>query len=439
MFALISYLFACSVDLDNRSLPSGYFQAESIFHKKFSAPKAAKKEVDPFSSLTLETQQPETTTQQSQLISLGGIVRSTLPMSEMGVGWSISSQGSDFLVVHTESDEEDSTPNVLIYGYYDSDAKKNKTLTSRRFISLIDPAMEQSGVWEMSPFLFSILSSQSLKNPLSFDSLSSMLNSYQPSMGLGLGYQSTPETFTGWRYVGVNQYNVFLRLGRTTGKFIPVQEELKMGLSEIRMENFSLSLDALDQLSAFQKSLYKKSGKPAEMIFGSLSYNKQTIYIAVMCIQQPTCKEEQEIIDFLNEIQPIQASDVFSNALYSNPIDLASSFNIPLFQDSESAFQSAVGDIGEEIVKFKNGDKEGILSSLNPSTLLSKGEEILEDVQDTIEEKVDGLGLPTEIPGVGGAGNPAASGSGDPVPSGDPATAGDPAPSGNVPVEDSGF
>lgn len=362
---LFSILLGCNDSFNERSLPQPSFQASQMFGQVSIKQSSTKKvDNDPFAALDVG-KKVSVETSEIQLVSLGGIITTEIPMDAMGNAWIVSSQKNEFLITYIDPESEKTIPKVIIYGLYDTSSDEYPTFAIRRFISTVDPFLEQSGLWQAQPFLASLLSSISLQNPLSIDNFHRATNPYLPSIGLGLGYKSLQGTFSGWKWIGRNGNDVNLRIGNTKGKFIPVQDDIKLLLQNFDASSYleNPSLDILNELSDLQKSIYEQSGMPAEMFLGSVGYQNQNIFVAVMCVTQPTCKQEKAIISFFDEMRPTASTDVFGTSIYEDTTKLASFASIPLMLNSDDAFQSYEKQLNKNINQMKDG-KKGVLNQI---------------------------------------------------------------------------
>ena len=269
-------LMGCEVDFENRRLPDPVFHGEDIFGETRAIVSSTQQAEDPFAELSATDAQPEVTTQDLKNVAFARGVKSRLPNDAMGGGWSTSSSDTEFLIVHEETTSNGPVPSAIIYGYYDPQSNTNPTLTTRRFISVVDPSFEQTGLWELSSFISNVVSTLSVDNPISTTELQSVLSVFQPTFGIGLGYHSFPESFTGWKWVGQNQYGVVYSLGKTKGKFVNSSGDLRSKILSLQDMTSEDLLQDLSTLTSLQEEVATMSGVPAEMILGTMSYQGQT-------------------------------------------------------------------------------------------------------------------------------------------------------------------
>ena len=156
----------------------------------------------------------------------------------------------------------------------------------------MDPNFEQTGLWELSAFISHVVSALSVDNPISTTELQAVLSVFQPTLGIGFGYHSFPETFTGWKWVGQNQYGIVYSLGKTNGKFVKPADELQSKILSLQDMSTEDLFENISTLTDVQQEVSTVSGTPAEMILGTMSYQGQVVYISMMCLTQPTCSQE---------------------------------------------------------------------------------------------------------------------------------------------------
>ena len=59
----------------------------------------------------------EVTTNQSQLVSLGGFITSEIPVDDMGNAWIVSSQNDEFLITYIDPESEKAPHSLLFMDY----------------------------------------------------------------------------------------------------------------------------------------------------------------------------------------------------------------------------------------------------------------------------------------------------------------------------------
>ena len=111
-----------------------------------------------------------------------------------------------------------------------------------------------------------------------------------------------------------------LRMGKTSGKFIPVQDEMKLMLQSFDAQSYleNPSLDILNELSDFQTSMYQKPENQPKCTWVHGVFQNQNIFIAAMCVTQPKCKQESALITFFDNMRPTASSDVFGTSIYED-------------------------------------------------------------------------------------------------------------------------
>ena len=318
-------MMACSIDFENRRLPDPIFHAEDIFGQNRAVQAVAKIAEDPFAELSTTVAQPDVDTQNLKSVSFAGMVKSSLPHDVMGGGWSEATTDKEFLLIHEETSSSGPVPNVIIYGYYDPQTTSNPTLTTRRFASVVDPDFEQTGLWEMSAFISNVVSALSVDNPMSMEEFQAVLSVFQPTLGIGFGYHSFPETFTGWKWVGQNQNGIVYSLGKTNGKFVKPSDELQSMI--VSLQDMTTD-DLLENITAL------------------------------------TEVQQEVLIDVLNNMSPLGSQDIVSSSLFSSPAELGAKYRLPLFQSPLEAFTSAKSVVNDELTKLKNADETSIFSSI---------------------------------------------------------------------------
>ena len=95
-----------------------------------------------------------------------------------------------------------------------------------------------------------------------------------PTLGRGIAYESTPRTFSGWRWVGRNEEGSWLRLARTQGRIVPQRPLSPEQLLALRKLGDADSRLAAELNSALGASLPPPESSPARMILGSVAASR---------------------------------------------------------------------------------------------------------------------------------------------------------------------
>ena len=235
--------------------------------------------------------------------------------------WQWSRRGDLSLISMTPPGDD--LPQVLILA-----TNRPQGLTSlagRTFLNDIDPALIDS---------FALFNDDSL------------------TMGRGLGYYSSPGTFSGWRWLGRSDEDLLFRLAQTHGDWgpqPPIEEALDALLDGL-MDQFGddvtielsgdldalagldldgalgdlqgLSMDGADDAQdlpdrqELEEELPPQPESPfanrppqrAQMLFGEVQSNGTHTTIALLCAGHPQCPASAELTRFLERLQPGQAS-----------------------------------------------------------------------------------------------------------------------------------
>ncbi len=175
------------------------------------------------------------------------------------------------------------------------------------------------------------------------------------TQGAGLGYESTPETFTGWRWVGRNAHRAKFRLGRSAGTW---------GTPDIADAE---TLEALDTLAArfpqAQKLMDRmvlevQSRGPAlvqiprrnsTLIIGTASIDyARSLHLAMVCTSP--CGVARDLAAFVGSVRQPSSEERIRLAAQNNPAELTKlSSDLGLSLSSASA--NAVGDDLAELMR----------------------------------------------------------------------------------------
>ena len=205
-----------------------------------------------------------------------------------------------------------------------------------------------------------------------------------------------------------NQYGIVYSLGKTNASSLSQQMNYNKILSLQDMSTEDL-FENISTLTDVQQEVSTVSGTPAEMILGTMSI-KGVVYISMMCLTQPTCSQEDVLIDVLNNMSPLGPQDIISSSLYSSPSELGWKYGLPLFQSPIDAFNSVKSAVSDELTKLKNADVSSVFSSVPD---LSDAVELIEGAAEDLNVMPSGsVEEPTENQGEGNANTPAQEDSG---------------------------
>lgn len=121
--------------------------------------------------------------------------------------------------------------------------------------------------------------------------------------GRGLGFRSTPGTFTGWRWVGRNPHGVALRIGRQSGTWADPQP------LPTRFQQAVASLAAGTGGSGPWMAEAGVSGIrleiPAYLVLGSVAERQEEsgVHLALLCVRTPDCSVARDLAAFLDSLQ----------------------------------------------------------------------------------------------------------------------------------------
>ncbi|HXU46712.1 MAG TPA: hypothetical protein VN783_14390 [Thermoanaerobaculia bacterium] len=117
--------------------------------------------------------------------------------------------------------------------------------------------------------------------------------------GRGFGYASSPGTFSGWRWVGLNSKNVLLRLARTTGRWSE-QAELPEELDRA-LRDHPGKFEALASL--YTAGAPSTAGVEAQQAIGLASAGESGVHLALVTLGAPEAARSQELAAFLSSIE----------------------------------------------------------------------------------------------------------------------------------------
>lgn len=230
-----------------------------------------------------------------------------VPLSGMLVGsvpseWSCSSQGEVTLISHAAA--SGGAPDALIYIQRFSDrALSRPTAEVNHFYQAVDPTLSSGWLrmWEeLETDSLRLASGLAMPEWQVLDALSRLTS---PTLGRGLGYEPRRGTFTGWKWLGRNEHEVFLRMGRSQGEWGP-QGELPQRVRAL-LEELAVESMRLEELLWEQTPDLVPPTTAAYEVVGSASLEIDLgVHLAILCRQTPSCEVKDDLVRFLDSIRP---------------------------------------------------------------------------------------------------------------------------------------
>ena len=225
----------------------------------------------------------DTDSGQIQTVSLPGGLTSSIPLEFDEWEWSTS--GMNTTITHRGAGQ--TRPDAIIYAQqFGPLINVAPTREIQAFMISVDPGF--------TPFL-EILNALDGLDEIA-DELSGAQNQQanaatEKSNTVG-DYRSSPGTFTGWKWLGQNEYNVEFRLGRTFGQWLDDEASSSNDSSANRLNDDPQS----DENSREQTT----RAASAWMIIGSARTQSDSgTHLAILCKTAPDCPVSADIATFL--------------------------------------------------------------------------------------------------------------------------------------------
>ncbi len=227
--------------------------------------------------------------------------------------WQWSSDGRVTMISYTQPGA--GQPDALIYVEGFSELiRTSPSMEIRRFQQTVDPALiPKMTLPGLSGAPMRRLSEQT---GLDIGRIGDALTrAASHTMGMGLNYTSSEDTFTGWRWVGHNDHDVEMRLGRSRGTW-----RAKPRADADVSGTFSQLTDSFEGVQDVQNRYddvladgvgREDSGWPAWMLVGSAVVSRDSgAHIAIVCKTTPTCPVAAELSEFLARLQPVSGGAI---------------------------------------------------------------------------------------------------------------------------------
>lgn len=265
--------------------------------------------------------------------------------------WQWSSDGRVTMISYTQPGA--GQPDALIYVEGFSELiRMSPSMEIRRFQQTVDPALiPKMTLPGLSGAPMRRLSEQT---GLDIGRIGDALTrAASHTMGMGLNYISSEDTFTGWRWVGHNDHDVEMRLGRSRGMWrASAQADADVS------GTFSQLSGSFTEVQDVQKRYdgvladgvgRSDSGWPAWMLVGSAVVGRDSgAHIAIVCKTAPTCPVAAELSEFLARLKPASGGDIEALGGGESLQGFADERGLPFAPADEIL---SPGDIGEELRK----------------------------------------------------------------------------------------
>ncbi len=264
--------------------------------------------------------------QSVQVVPMGGVLIADLPVTFNEWRW--ATDGGVTLITHSPPG---GTPDAMIYVEAFSQAVEQfPSYEVGRFQFTVDPGLSPNIVY---PPLVSAITRIVRKGqvPPMQTALSLQLATTR-TMGLGLGYSSTPDTFTGWRWVGTNSHDVKLRMGRSMGSW---GSALGGAMASASLERAMSQLPGLEQLAgplrelAQTASSQRRAPTPSWMLIGSATQRDTLgVHMAVICVQRPVCPVSESLAKVLATLRPMDGTEQLASPTAPQLVGFAASLGV---------------------------------------------------------------------------------------------------------------
>lgn len=233
-------------------------------------------------------------------VPLPGALAAALP----GEGWRAYAGSGLTVLSHVGSD---GSPDALIWAEaFSSLADQNPSQEMRRFLVTVDPALVRRN--ESWPTL-------SPEPGLDPEAVAAAMTR---TGGRGIGFASSAEGFSGWRWVGNNAQGIYLRLASSKGVWgepglLParLRDPVEKLVQRVpRLEWLRSGLPAQEDAGNPERSPV-----PAALVFGSASGGDGSVHLALLCRRAPSCAPAADLARFLATLQPLKTPDGSLEAL----------------------------------------------------------------------------------------------------------------------------
>lgn len=327
LIATMSLVSACAPD-GPRELPFPTFDAKAPF-PELSGPQGTKTSESQgasgdsnFEKAIAESMEEEEGSEEGdESENSGTIKRQDVPLTGTLVSsvplefdeWQWSSEGNVTIITHKQPGASDPDAMVYVEGFSPL-IRVFPSVEIRRFQQTVDPNLVPS--FALPGLSDAILGELSEQTGVDVGRLGEVLTrAASHTMGMGLNYRSGEDTFTGWQWVGRNDADVELRLGRTEGAWSanPVADtDISKTLSRVSEQVPGITgMQSRYNEVIGEQTQRKAAGWPAWMLVGSAVVERDRgLHIAIVCKTTPNCPVAGELSNLLANIRPADAGTV---------------------------------------------------------------------------------------------------------------------------------
>ena len=239
-------------------------------------------------------------------IALGGRYLATLTVPAMGSEWSWSMQldGRATLVTHQSAGH---SPDLVLYAERGPDEDPMPSVELRRFLAYADAGSDDVATWALRYALEAGVGS--LKEHAQQGSGGRGSESLLRGISGGLGFASTPDSFSGWKWVGRTEGaggndRLDVRLGRWDGLWTDGRSRLGTQLAALRGGGGGAATKLLSLLES--KGVAEAAivdARPATMLAGSvrLPEGAAPVYVALVCPRP--CAHEAAVTELFESLR----------------------------------------------------------------------------------------------------------------------------------------
>ncbi|WP_146618155.1 hypothetical protein [Lujinxingia litoralis] len=306
---------ACSPSDSPRALPIPILDAAAIFPTSVPSPGTESSHIDSTHTKNryrqLAQTRPETTFSSRVRVSLGANLTAELPDNPQRWHWS---RKQDLTLISYQQPKQ--PPELLIITQpFSTKRHDSPSRALRSFLS--------TSILELTATNTSTLPSPSSTLLSSNEHLGAIqtLQSFFTT-GRGLGFLPSPNTFSGWRHIGITSEGLLVRLGHYQGTWSPqlsspsnLSSEDISSLPKVLSDKPANNLEETDIASIVRNALplttspQPSSLRPARLYLGTVeSSPTQGIHLVLICTNRTsTCPQALSLRHLLNSLSSIAA------------------------------------------------------------------------------------------------------------------------------------
>ena len=303
-----------------------------------------------------ETRKDEQKRVSRQLVPLAGQLVTIIPRDRNQ--WTWSTDGQTTLMSYREAGSDKAVA-VLYAERFSPLIRTVPSIEMNRFHRTVDPNLSQPLLPPSLESMATDMAAKKMGMPVG-QLIEAGRSATTRTLGVGLNYRSSAETFTGWKWAGENEAGVKVQFGRTSGQWSsqPIGDSAALGAltqTASKLGDFQPLAERYQEMTETTER-QAPSVRPAWMVVGYAATTEESgVHLAVICRAEPSCPVADSLADMLDTLRAPRTGELEATGRGADggPAALADDLGLPFVPDDEmippekldSVLQSAGGSV----------------------------------------------------------------------------------------------